>query len=55
MGELPERKEYRAGRQKSRRNWPVSSEEKPEMVVLPTQAQGREGFSKCVDTETGAE
>lgn len=30
-------------------------EEKPEMVVLPTPAQGRAGFCKCVDTETGAE
>lgn len=35
-------------------DWPAASE-KPEMVVLPTQAQGRAGFSKCVDAETGAE
>ena len=55
MGELPEWKGYRAGWQKSRRNWPVSSEEKPEMAVLPTQAQGRAGCCKSVDAETGAE
>lgn len=55
MGELSEWKGHRAGWQQSRRNWPVSRE-KPEVVVLATQAQGGQaGCCKCVDAEAGAE